>query len=363
MLEGKRSKFMKSTTRTEVFLGTPTQRLRAQSRGVRRAACVGVALGAAGLFGCGSVDGRDTAEPGELAEPSETVHSALRDRRRPTAPGNFRVTATTPFSASLAWTPASDDSGNFSYFLTSTAQGAGTVTLPKAATSYVWSAGLAPRNSYTFIIYAKDAAGNASPSVLTSATLPRDTVPPAAPTVSVTGVGSTYVSLAWTAATDDGPFLFYQVWKDGSLLRNVGTNRTAMIFSLSPQTAYTFAVRAYDYGPNYSPLSAPVSVTTNPVNPLDTTAPTKPAKLQAYTFGTGDGETQLIWEPSTDDFDPPNVIRYDVYVNGVLSDTVFGTSGRSLVYGAVGIENQFDVVASDSAGNRAAPATIRIVIQ
>jgi hypothetical protein len=39
------------------------------------------------------------------------------------------------------------------------------------------------------------------------------------------------------------------------------------------------------------------------------------------------------------------VIRYDVYVNGVLSDTVFGSSGRSIVYGAVGIESQFDVVA------------------
>jgi hypothetical protein len=199
----------------------------------------GVALAATGLFGCGSADETNSETLG-------TERSELRDRRRPTAPGNFRVTATTPFSAALVWTPASDDSGEFSYFLSSTVQGGGTVTLPKTATSYVWGAGLAPRNSYTFILYAKDAAGNASPSVSTSATLPKDTLPPGAPSVTVTGVGSTYAALEWTAAVDDGPFLFYQVWKDGSLHGNVGTDRSRTMFSLEPETTYTFAVRAYD---------------------------------------------------------------------------------------------------------------------
>jgi|GEM_PF-461289 len=353
---------MKSTTQRGLWLKTPSRGALAPRTGVRQAARIGVALGASGLFACGSAAGPGSAEEHDSAEVTETAQAVLRDRRPPTAPRNFRVTATTPFSASLAWTPSTDDSGNFSYFLASTAQGAGTVTLPNTATSYVWSNGLAPRNSYTFIIYARDAAGNASPSVSTSATLPRDTVPPAAPTVSVTDTGSTYVSLSWTAAVDDGPFLFYQVWKNGSLLSDVGKNRSTTIFFLSPQTAYTFAVRAYDYGPNYSPLSAPVAVTTDPVNPLDTTPPTIPGNLRGDSFGTGDGETHLEWVPSTDDFDPQAVIRYDVYVNGVLSDTVFGTSGRSLVYGTVGIENQFDVVASDTAGNRSAPATIRITI-
>jgi hypothetical protein len=315
-----------------------------------------VALAATGLFGCGSADETNSETLG-------TERSELRDRRRPTAPGNFRVTATTPFSAALVWTPASDDSGEFSYFLSSTVQGGGTVTLPKTATSYVWGAGLAPRNSYTFILYAKDAAGNASPSVSTSATLPKDTLPPGAPSVTVTGVGSTYAALEWTAAVDDGPFLFYQVWKDGSLHGNVGTDRSRTMFSLEPETTYTFAVRAYDYGPNFSPLSAPVTVTTTPVNPLDTTPPSPPTNLQADTFGTGDGETHLRWTPSTDDFDSQAVIRYDVYVNGLLSDTLFGTPRRSIVYGTVGIENQFDVIASDTAGNASAPATVRAVIQ
>jgi hypothetical protein len=325
--------------------------------GVRTtAACLGWALGAVSLSGCGSADDLGSSEA-----PDAQQH-ALRDRRRPSAPGDFRVTATTPFSATLAWTPASDDSGNFSYFLAATAQGTGTVTLPKTATSFVWSSGLAPRNSYTFILYARDAAGNASPSVSTSATLPRDTLPPAAPVVSVTGTGSTYVSLEWTAAVDDGPFLFYEVYRNGTLHHNAGTNRSTTVFSLGPNTPHTFAVRAYDYGPNFSPLSAPVTVSTNPVNPLDTSPPSTPANLRGDTFGTGDGETHLRWDAATDDFDSPAVLRYDVYVNGVLSDTVFG-GGRSIVYGTVGIENQFDVIVSDTAGNAAAPASLRIVIQ
>lgn len=314
-------------------------------------------LGAAGLFGCGA------AEEFSSPEQIETVESALRDRRRPMVPGNFRVTATTPFSASLSWTPSSDDSGSFSYFLTSTAQGTATVTLPRTATSYAWSAGLAPRNSYTFILYAKDEAGNASPTVSTSATLPRDTVAPQSPEVSVTGIGSTYVSLAWSAALDDGPFLFYQVWKDGALHANVAAARSATVFLLSPEMTHTFTVRAYDYGPNFSPFSAPVSVTTNPENPLDSTPPTTPANLRGDTFGSGDGETHLRWDSSTDDFDPPAVIRYDVYVNNVLSDTLVGPGGRSIVYGNVGVENQFDVIASDTAGNSAPAATIRLVSQ
>jgi len=209
-------------------------------------------------------------------------------------------------------------------------------------------------------MYAKDAAGNASPSVSASVTLPRDTVAPAAPTVQVTRTGSTYVSLAWTAAADDGPFLFYEIWKNGSFHSNVGTSRSKTVFLLAPQTTYTFAVRAYDYGPNFSPLSAPLTVTTHPVNPLDVTPPTKPLNLQGDAFG--DGETHLRWDPSTDDFDPSDVIRYDVYVNGVLSETLFGSSSRSIVYGTSGMVNQFDVIASDSAGNAAAPATILIMI-
>src|SRR5687767_12603280 len=43
------------------------------------------------------------------------------DNIKPTAPGNFRVTQVTPFSVSLAWSPAKDNSGKFSCRLWSSA--------------------------------------------------------------------------------------------------------------------------------------------------------------------------------------------------------------------------------------------------
>jgi predicted phage tail protein len=284
---------------------------------------------------------------------------AARDRTPPTKPTNFRVTAKTPFSASLAWNPSSDNSGNFSYVLASTSSPSQRITLPKTATSYSWNTGLYPRNGYTFIIYAVDAAGNASASISTSTTLPADTVPPAAPVLSVTDVGSAYVSLAWTAAQDDGPYLFYQVLLNGSPHADAGTNRSITIHALQPGTAYTFSVRARDYGPNFSPPSNSAAVTTDPTNPNDTTPPTTPTNLRETNWCD---EVHLNWDQSTDDFDAQSLIRYDVYVNGVLSDTLFGSGGKSIVYGNPGELNTFEVIASDTAGNRSAPAMLAIVL-
>jgi hypothetical protein len=183
------------------------------------------------------------------------------DRSRPPTPSNFRVTAKTPFSVTLAWDTPRSSSGDFTYRLSSTARGPA-VTLPKTATSYTWSAGVVPGNTYWFFLYAVNAAGNAAGQANISATVPRDTTAPsAAPVVSVAEVGSNYVALAWTAAQDDGPYLFYEVWQDGSLYARVGTERSATVRFLGPATTHTFRVRAYDYGSNLSPFSDVVTVT------------------------------------------------------------------------------------------------------
>jgi len=74
----------------------------------------------------------------------------------------------------------------------------------------------------------------------------------------------------------------------------------------------------------------------------------------------GDGEINLRWTASTDDTDPQAFIRYDVFVNGVLSDIAVGRT-RSIVYG-VGGTNIIEVVAKDSAGNVSTPATVTVVL-
>ena len=54
------------------------------------------------------------------------------------------------------------------------------------------------------------------------------------------------------------------------------------------------------------------------------------------------------------------VIRYDIYVNGVLEDIRFGAS-ESLVYAVFDVKT-ITVIAIDTAGNESPAATITFII-
>lgn len=290
---------------------------------------------------------------------SATALAAGRDRIRPTIPGNFRVTSKTPFAISLAWTPSSDNSGAFIYKVWSTGGGT-TVTLPQTATTHTFSPPFYPNNSYTLGIQAVDAAGNYSTPISVSTATLRDTLAPTtAPALSLTDAGSNYLTLAWTAAQDDGPFLFYQVWINGAPNAGTTPNRSSTLRFLEPATSYTLQVRAVDYGNNWSPLSAPLVVATEATNSDDTTPPTTPTNLREAHYAGSDTEIRLSWDESSDDLELPANIRYDVLVNGVLQDVLFGSGRHSIVYGEPG-DNLVEVIASDTAGNASAPATIEV---
>src|SRR5687767_13413649 len=113
-------------------------------------------------------------------------------------------------------------------------------------------------------------------------------------------------------------------------------------------------------GGNPSPISAPVSVTTLPANPNDTTPPTVPSPVWADSFG--DLEMSLTWGQSTDDFDTQANIRYDVYVNGRFEDVVFGSGGPRVIYGTGFGENVIEVFATDTAGNTSEAGTFTIFL-
>jgi fibronectin type III domain protein len=281
--------------------------------------------------------------------------------RRPPTPQNFRVTARTAYTVTLAWDPAPPNSGEFNYNLWGAYNVGPTVILPKNATSYTFTA-LFPSNSYTFGIFAKNGAGQTSTQVTVSGiVLPRDTTPPStAPIVSIDEVGANYARISWIPAQDDGPHLSTQIYLNGAFYYGVGRGITnATLRFLQPSTTYSLTARAIDFGNNVGPFSNPIALATTPANPNDTTAPTTPANL--YASGTGDGstETHISWSQSTDDFDAQSNIRYDVYLNGVLQDVLFGSGGVSIIYAEFG-ENLIEVTATDTAGNASAPATFTI---
>ena len=285
--------------------------------------------------------------------------SAQKDRIPPTAPTNLIVTGTTEHSVSLAWGPSTDNSGRFHYVICCAGS---TVTVPQTETSHTIE-GLQSGKTYTFRVYAKDAAGNLSkPSNAVTVTLPGEIAAPTKPVVGLLDVGPTHSSLNWSS-TDDGPFIWYTIYIDEEpvFTLNSKTNTFTCSAVLVPtgcipvdqETTYTFTVQARDIDGNLSPFSDPVFVTTDPADPNDRTAPTQPTNL-ATDFN---GHLVVSWEPSTDDVAPQRFIRYDVYVNGELRAVVVGETIAE-VEGEFGT-NDIEVVAVDTADNESIPGTIR----
>ena len=87
------------------------------------------------------------------------------------------------------------------------------------------------------------------------------------------------VSLAWDASSDNAGIAEYQLSLSPSQGNTIWTSPTSVdLIGLPPATTFTIAVRARDFGYNYSPFSAPVSATT--LASTDTTPPTAPTNLR-----------------------------------------------------------------------------------
>ncbi len=278
-----------------------------------------------------------------------------RDRTPPTRPTNLRVTAATSYTVSLAWNASSDNSGSFNYRVRHSSGYEATV--PQTQTTYTWTTNLEAGRSYSFYVYAVDAAGNRSANSNTvSVTLPADRSPPTRPVVTVTDVGTNYVSLSWSSQ-EDGPYVWFYVYQDGVAVLQ-GTRETSGTFGLlEPSTTYTFTVRARDFGMNWSPPSDPVIVTTDALDGSDTTPPTPISNLNTAGMYWPDGETWLFWTQSTDDTTPQSLIQYDVYVNGVLDHSLVGR-GSTILYGNPNSLNTIAIIAVDTSGNESVPVSI-----
>jgi chitinase len=187
----------------------------------------------------------------------------------------------------------------------------------------------------------------------------RDRIPPTAPTLSVTAIGASHVSLSWTASTDNQPYIWYWVYLNGNQYLSSGANRSINITGLTPSTTYVFTVRARDNGINWSQPSNAVTVTTPPANSSDTTPPTTPTNFTG--FDAGCGEAWVRWTQSTDNVDPQVAIRYEFYINNVFrpESTVHGYD-RTVVYALAEGTSTIQIFAIDSAGNRSAPASLTI---
>ncbi|MEU8422809.1 cellulose binding domain-containing protein [Micromonospora sp. NPDC048835] len=201
---------------------------------------------------------------------------AAEDTERPTAPGPITVAAIDTTWVELTWAASTDNVGVVRYPVSARFEDNGLTW--STETNSIRITGLRPSRTYTFFVSALDAAGNGSPSTapLRLTMPPGDDQPPGAPGQPVAfDVTATVVRLRWAHAVDNAVVERYEVFRVDTggaltLIRDVSQYppvNSAQISGLTPNTTYTFVVRARDEVGLLSPLSAPVTVTTLPPPP------------------------------------------------------------------------------------------------
>jgi hypothetical protein len=298
-----------------------------------------------------------------ITAPDSPASAKSGGGKPPAKPLNLLLTGNTSWSVSLAWNAVE---GVASYRVRDNWDRE--ITVSGTQTSVTWKYPHPPLQAgatYSFSVYAVDAAGNKSAGSNTvTVKLPLDTEAPTIPTFSVTSVGTRHISLAWSS-TDDSPWISYIVTRDGVRISSGWISATSRTFTLlEPGTTYTFTAQARDYfenvaGGNVSAVSAPFRVATKVNDGSDVTAPTQPSSVFADLYD-GSTEIQVAWGASTDDVTPGNVIIYEMYVNGAHENTAIGTT-QTTGYGVRG-DNVITVIAIDEAGNRSTAGTTRLFI-
>ena len=288
---------------------------------------------------------------------ASTAGATRRDRTPPTTPTNLRITATTETSISLAWNASTDNSGNFSYRVSESGINNQTVAVPQTQTTLTFSR-LWPERTYTYTVWAVDAAGNRSGNSNTvSYTTPPDLTPPTpAPQLTVTPFRPARASFSWTRSVDNVSQVRYTLYANGIPQADLFDYTHHTLFYLTPSTTYEFQVIARDVFGNAA-AGDPISVTMP--SSTDTVPPTAPTNLTGAEMAD---EVHMNWGLSTDNTDPQSEILYEFYLNGVLNpDVIFGSSGFVYCREASGFTT---VVARavDTSGNRSEPSN-EIVVQ
>jgi hypothetical protein len=191
-----------------------------------------------------------------------------------------------------------------------------------ATGTYTATAPVAPSGSWIMQLVAFKAAG----SIV-------DTQPPTAPlNLVATAISQGQINLSWNAATDNVGVTGYRIERcQGAgcttFAEIAASSSTATTYSdstgLSPNTSYSYRVRATDAALNLGPYSTAATATT--LAP-DTTPPSAPGTLTATAI-TGT-EIDISWGPATDNVGIAGY-RVDRCVGaGCMSFSKFGTLGH-----------------------------------
>ncbi len=263
----------------------------------------------------------------------------IADTTPPNAPTGLTVGTRTVSSIAMSWTAPTDNVGVTGYKVFRN----GTLVNSNVSTTSFTDTGLSPGTNYSYTIIAFDAAGNNSSAstALATSTLP-DTSAPTVPTGLTVGTRTVNsIAFSWAGSTDNVAVTGYNILRNGT---KVGTSATASYTDtgLTPNTAYSYTVQAFDAVPNTSASSTALATSTLP----DTTAPSTPTGLLSPSQSTN--SISLTWSASTDNVGVTGykVLRNGTLINGNVATTSFTDTGLTQ-----GTAYSYTIQAFDAAGN------------
>lgn len=133
--------------------------------------------------------------------------------------------------------------------------GVGNVTNLKTVT-------VSPDRTTTYRLTASNSVGVSTASATVTVTATVDTQPPTAPRlVAATASSANKVDLVWTASTDNVGVSGYQIFRNGLVIGSVpAATLTYADAAVSAGSGYTYMVKAFDAGANYSAASNMIQV-------------------------------------------------------------------------------------------------------
>lgn len=262
-----------------------------------------------------------------------------------TPPVLSAVTATTgTSSAAVAWLTDKASNTQVQYG-TTTAYGSQTSLNTAMVTAHTATlTGLRVGTLYHYRARSADALGNVGFSADMTVLIPDTQAPTTPPAFTATVASPIRINLAWGASTDNVAVAGYRLYRNAALI-STRTSRSYADSALQPNTAYSYAVEAYDAAGNTSG-QATVSATTL----ADTTAPT--VSLSAPRNGaTVSGASVTISATASDNV---AVAGVQFAVDGVSVGTEDATAPFSIIWNSTTVANgahSMTAIARDAAGN------------
>lgn len=278
---------------------------------------------------------------------------------------SLNVSDVTTSSLKLTWTPAIDNVGVKDYKIFKNNVETATVSSADGtAASGLVSLNITGLNegaTYSFRVEAIDAASNSSsggPTASGTTLAAADLTPPhwTDGKLEYSNLSDIGVILTWSGAEDNKGVSGYQLTGNGSVAATVYDATTYSLSNLTPGTAYSFQVQAFDAAGNMSSDGPVVNITTSATT--DTVAPYWTIASSAeYTYiAISPTQTYFKWPAALDNVgvtgyqlcikNPPNAADYSVL------STVYGRTDYTITLpDTPGISYPFSIRAFDAVGN------------